>query len=125
MVSKVDEFKTVVLAFDDVDEVASIINALRYAGNDDLACEIEQEVYGECDGCDCEVEDQRKSRPAREWLAEFGADGDCDYSGSSMATLIFEVDTTALDAATVKMTAFADAAERAANAAERLDEALK
>lgn len=124
MVSKVDEFKTVVLAFDDV-EVASIVNALRYVGNDDLACEIEEEVYGECDGCDCVGVDQRKSRPAREWLAEFGVDGDEDSSGSKMATLTFDIDTSALEVAAVKMTAFADAAERAANAAERLEGALK
>lgn len=102
MVSKVDEFKTVVLAFDDV-EVASIVNALRHAGNDDLACEIEEEVYGECDGCDCD---------------EVSPD-------SNLATLIFDIDTSALEVATVKMTAFADAAERAANEAERLEGALK
>lgn len=102
MVSKVDEFKTVVLAFDDV-EVASIINALRYVGNDDLACEMEEEVYGECGGCDC---------------------GD-PVAEHTLASLIFDIDTTALDAATEKLKELADAAERAANAAERLDEALK
>lgn len=103
MVSKVDEFKTVVLAFDDVDEVANIINALRYAGNDDLACEIEQEVYGECDGCDC---------------GDVGAE-------LTLASLIFDVDTSALEAATVKLNDIAEAAERAANEAERLEVALK
>ena len=100
MVSKVDEFNTVLLALDD-NEIADILNALRYIGNDDLACEIEEEVFGGCDECDCgEVVPQ-------------------------LASLIFDIDTSALEVATVKMTAFADAAERAANAAERLEGALK
>lgn len=103
MVCKVDEFKTVVLAFGVV-EVASIINALRHAGNDDLACEIEEEVYGECEGCDC-----------------------CDGGGSdnAIASLSFEVDTSSLDVATEKLNAIAYAAERAANEIERLEGALK
>lgn len=116
MVSMVDEFKTVVLAFD-VDEVASIINALRYVGNDDLACEIEEEVYGECDDCDC------GEMPHDDFMSELRSDSDC--SDSKLATLIFDIDTSALEVATVKMTAFADAAERAANEAERLEGALK
>ena len=100
MVSKVDEFNTVLLALDD-NEVADILNALRHIGNDDLAFEIEEEVFGGCAGCDCgEVEPQ-------------------------LATLTFDIDTSALEVATVKMTAFADAAERAANEAERLEGALK
>lgn len=101
MVSKVDEFNTVLLALDD-SEVADILNALRHIGNDELACEIEEEVFGGCGECDCSeaVEPQ-------------------------LASLIFDIDTSALEVATVKMTAFADAAERAANEAERLEGALK
>ena len=76
MVSKVDEFNTVLLALDD-NEVADILNALRYIGNDDLACEIEEEVFGGCDECDC---------------------GD-----SSVADLKISVDSTELDEAEKKL----------------------
>lgn len=105
MVSKVDEFNAVILALDD-NEVASIINALRHIGNDELACEVEKEVFGGCEVCDCgDAVDPRKSRPAREWLAEWD-----EVSGSehTLIGLTFDVDTSALEVATVKLTALAE-----------------
>lgn len=117
MVSKVDEFKSYVIALDD-DEIAAVINALRYIGNDDLACEVEEEAFGECGDCDC------GDMPHDDFMSELRSDlVDCveETTASNLATLILDIDTSSLEVATEKLKELADAAERAADVYERLE----
>lgn len=53
MATKHDEFKVYYFSFDE-EELDRIVSALRVSGDDELADEIADEIYGNCDDCDCE-----------------------------------------------------------------------
>lgn len=99
MVSKVDEFKVYCFSFDK-EELIEIVDALRAYPSDKLADRICDEMgWGdEPEGVNYE---------------------------SNIASLIFDIDTSSVEAATESLSKLADEAERAANEVERLEEALK